>query len=162
MIKPLHSSEYANVRAIFGLLSELGYAEKYLEPRLRMIPNGWRDFRMLLSVTSKLVTELVKTVPIEKRKSIQHELKNVRVEVTVKQTSPPNIDGLTYVPIDSLIQLMLKVSDIECLICEKTGKECKRCKLRKLFDSMLHYEIDSNVCCPYALIDWNGNIGRDI
>ncbi len=63
---PMSNAEYQALRALFGAKNALEQTSKDIERRMRLIPGGWRDFRMLVSVLDKLLMSVLRTVPQKK------------------------------------------------------------------------------------------------
>lgn len=147
----LNAKEYYGLRCLFGLVSEFTLTEKLLHKRMHMIPNGWRDFRLLSSMAEKLMARVLMTVPQDKLNQIARELRQTHVEVAVRAT--PTLrpgDGLTYVPEAALDRLTQKVIDWECFGCEKCGKEARRCQIRQDIEATYHFALPFKESCPFS------------
>ena len=60
---PMSNPEYQALRALFGAKNALEQTSKDIERRVRLIPGGWRDFRMLVAVLDRLLAAVLRTVP---------------------------------------------------------------------------------------------------
>lgn len=147
----LSSSEYYALRCLFGLVSELEVAGPRLKKRLHTIKGGWRDWRMLATVSEKLMQSLLDTVPSKKLLQIHRELKQTHVEIAVRPAGVQrDKDTLTYVPEQALRRLITKLVDWECLGCEKQGKDAKRCPLRQDLEACFHFNLPFKDRCPFS------------
>ena len=81
--------EYYATRELFGIVSTFNKYAGLLEHRVREIPGGWRDLRMLMTVSEKLLKSILRTVPKKKLAAIQKELRNTEVIVNVRNTVAP-------------------------------------------------------------------------
>lgn len=152
----LTHDEYYALRTIFGLVS--GYETNLvtLEKRIKHIPGGWRDAKLIASLSAKLLTNILRTVPVDKLKMIQKELSHTEVfckvnyDVTGKTKTA---DGYCYVPEKPLESLVDEVIGYNCLICDKKGNEYKRCKFYKSMKELYPWDIDifpEYKGCPFA------------
>ena len=141
---PLSVREYAALRQMFGFVNVMD--EDALKERLKTIPSGWRDMRMMAAVSKHLVHELLTTVPIKKRLSIQSELRNTVCEIKFKPPSS-KMEDCVVISRKALVRLMERAIDMDCLFCDKSLNECKRCTLYK----------DLNACFPYELAEPTDN-----
>ena len=57
-----NSKELDRIFALFAAAQEVRMAEQQMEARLRAIPGGWRDLRLIRTLLDKLTTNLVCTL----------------------------------------------------------------------------------------------------
>ena len=160
--KPLSGREYGALRSFFGVVSTLAIAEDNLKERVKLIPNGWRNWRLVESVSYKLLQDLMYTLPLNKLKQIQTELAHTRcyVEVRREYCNPaidPDEKMMTYIPQRPFERIMAIAVNSECLFCDKTGKAAKRCPLRADLNAVYHFELEKELEeigrggeCPFA------------
>lgn len=154
--------EYYATRELFGVVSTFNRYAGLLERRVREIPGGWRDLRMLMAVSEKLLKNILRTVPKKKLAAIQKELRNTEVTVNVRNTvAPPaktDTDGFTYVSSRALERITQRVVDYECFCCEKTGADAKKCQLRKDIEATYMFEYPCQKGeCPFAGMSIGGS-----
>ena len=153
---PLGAREYYALRNLFGMVSSFEITSKDLEKRVRSIPNGWRDMRLLTTLSEKLMTNIVSTIPTKKLQMIRKELEHTVVHIDVKNNVLPakkeTADSrFTYVPEGVIDRLVDRVVQSECLFCDKVGKDAKHCQLRKDIEMTYMYDIPADrVACPFA------------
>ncbi|MBO4794309.1 MAG: hypothetical protein J5556_07080 [Deltaproteobacteria bacterium] len=138
-----------------GFSDALIRGEPLLEERLRLIPGGWRDFRLMRAKGEPLVRALHQTFPKNKRDAVFAEWK--RLEVSVDPKPPLGLpqrekEAHVVVPLDALEELVDVVTDWECTTCMLDGKQQKACKLRKRLESLYLYDLpEPGGLCPFAL-----------
>ena len=129
---PLSYREYSALRQLFGMV--VGWDEKgsELRQRLKLVPHGWRDARMLAAVSSRLLDGLLGTIPVKKLVMIRKELDNTWCEVTVRNSiAPVKKEMFTYVEQETLERVTDRAMELECMFCEKRGKDARKCQLRQ-------------------------------
>lgn len=139
---PISYREYVALRQLFGITHIWDEKGHDLEKRLRQIPNGWRDARMIHMVSEKLLIKLLGTVPEKKLEQLKKELNNTYLEVTVKNlvTGEPHGSSYTYVETKTLERVTDKAMEINCAFCQKKGKEVRDCQLRKNIERMYNWD----------------------
>lgn len=150
---PTFRANNDDVRLAFGMiagLQEMKKAEKTMERRFRAIPNGWRNLRMIESVYSKLIDDVLQTYPIEKLLSMDRMMPHMKYKVTCGvQASKMNEDECIITE-TNLNRLCIAAHE-QCKLC--VDQNCKRCKLGKTLDSILCYDRDGS---SWANIDLEG------
>ena len=63
---PMTGKEYTALLRIFATETALVETEPVLRDRLRTIPNGWRDFKMIIRRLGDLSSDILDTVPLKK------------------------------------------------------------------------------------------------
>lgn len=149
---PLSTDEYQALRTLFGCVNALDDDHKTLKARCELIQGGWRDMRLLTSLSKKLMENLLTTVPSKKLLQISRELHRTICEVKIK---PPigmkSSDSCVYVNEDALLRIISRAMSMNCYLCDKTQKDAKRtCSLYKDIQSLFPYEFDDFDECPLA------------
>jgi hypothetical protein len=146
---PMSNPEYQALRALFGAKNALEQTSKDIERRVRLIPGGWRDFRMLVAVLDRLLAAVLRTVPQKKLLAIRAELSRTICEVHMQGvTSPKDDDLLTVVPQGALERVINEAVSFRCFGCERC--DYKRCELFKAVDVLYHYDFPKTKTCPFA------------
>lgn len=140
---PLNNKEYYALRQLFGVVNGWEQCQEILRPRCKQTATGWRDYRLILAKSVQLMEALLRTVPLEKLKSIQMDMTHARCEVKVVQdfTGKAREQGMCYVPEQALARLVGKVIDMECFCCDKTAAEGKKCPILR----------DIEACYPWPM-----------
>ena len=147
--------EYYATRELFGIVSTFNRCAGELERRVREIPGGWRDLRLIQTLSEKLVVGILQTVPRKKLAAIKRELYNTEVLVNVRRDvarpAQGEEDGFTYVPQRALERITQCAVNFECFCCEKKGTEAKRCQLRRDIEAtyMFEYDCPAGQACPF-------------
>ena len=139
---PISYREYIALRQLFGIAHLWNLKGHDLEKRLKKIPNGWRDARMIQTIAENLLVKMLGTVPLAKLAQIKKELDNTFLEVTVKNcvTGEPHGNSYTYVETKTLERVTDKAMEIECVFCPKKGKEVRDCQLRKDIERLYNWD----------------------
>lgn len=140
---PLSSREYYSIREIFGIVSSYEKAMGWLEKRAKKLPGVWRDMNMISAKAQRVVAAMLSTVPAEKLKLIEKELDNTEVSVDVVRRGlpQPKTDAFTYVPQEPLETLISGIVEHECVFCEKSKREAKKCPWCKAIEATYPYEL---------------------
>lgn len=150
---PLTKKEYYTLRELFGIINSFEKCAQDLKARCQSIDGGWRDLRLIQSKSESLLHKLLMTVPREKLISIQKELPYITCEVKcVKDyTGKAKSEGYSYVPDAELSRVVARLIGERCLLCDKSGKEHKRCNLYKDICALYPWEMPPRADrCPFA------------
>lgn len=129
---PLSYREYRALRQLFGIVDAWDTQGSELKKRLKLIKGGWRDARLLMAVSERLLRKVCETIPMKKLAMIQKELNSTTCEITVRNTiSPTHHEAFTYVEEEALERITDRAMEMECLFCAKCGKDARNCQLRK-------------------------------
>ena len=60
---PLSGREYYALRELFGMVSSFNVCAGDLEKRVKSIPDAWRDYRLLMVLSEKLMQKVLDTIP---------------------------------------------------------------------------------------------------
>lgn len=144
---PVNSYELRTIEFMMALNARLRSGEKDMRDRLRTIPNGWRQYRMVEGVTDKLLDRVYNTMPT---KTI-HYIEKLQLfgEVKVQFKPASQLPGGEYVKEDDLKVITNCAMAASCAVCLKDEREIKRCKLRKALQDVLVPEEIPKTGCPY-------------
>lgn len=144
--KYLSGREYAALLSLFAAVSH--YAELF--PRLRnraeLIPGLWEKMEDAHHLTDEILEEIVRTIPQDKCKHMLADIKHVKLYVKIEPPgSVPSVkmDGFSYVPTPALNELLAYVMEHECMMCDKTPVEARKCPIRNTFKGALVHEVDA-------------------
>lgn len=131
-----------------------------LERRMAMIPNGKRDYHCIQTLMGKLFENLCRTVDNKHLKQLSEEMRRTKLLVRTKGAAVADTDiDFVVVERETYLKLVKMLTDQYCMMCDKTGKESKRCKLRKLLDSTLPFAMPQGETCAYN--DFNPDIEEE-
>ena len=122
--------------------------QQAMEKRLRTIPNGWRDIRLIDSKLDKLVDNILDTVPTDKLLTIKRLIPDTRMHITYSKQFGKGKDEMTGIHEKDLDLLTAVAHDSVCKLCDGN---CDRCDLGKVFDRFLFTERDKGE--SYSFID---------
>lgn len=145
------------INCAFGLLAglqEMKKAEKLMERRFRAIPNGWRNIRMVETVLDTLLTDLLKTYPLEKLISMQRMMPHMTFHLQCGVVASKMNDNECVVREKDLDTLCVFAHE-QCKLC--IDQNCNRCKLGKVLDGMLTEDRDGR---SWANIDIEGRVAE--
>ena len=117
------------VEFIAGLDCQLAKGGDILEARLRNVPDLWRQYRIAMKATQKVIEGIYKTVPIKTLRHMQNLCKYGEIVIRPRPATP--VDDVQIVPTQELKLLINKVIENECAMCIKDQREQRRCKLRR-------------------------------
>ena len=143
---------------VAALNDGLHRGEDDLRERLKLVPNGWRDWRLVTSTVDRLLTAIYMTIPDEQLISQQHALSHS--EVSVKLRSATRLPEWVHIKADDMDMLIGLAIQSECRICLRTDSEVRRCKLRKVLQCVIPPAVQPRHGCGYRDIageyDWTG------
>lgn len=109
---------------------------------------------MLMAVSENLLRKVCETIPAKKLAMIQKELHSTTCEITVKNTIvPTKKEAFTYVEEEALERITDRAMQMDCLFCEKCGKEARDCQLRKDVERLYMWDfpkIKDGAHCHFA------------
>ena len=114
--------------------------DSFFVKRVKSIPNGWRDLRMLRAILEKLVNAIMWTIPAEKVEGVARTVTRMRYSVTQgKAVTRPNENKEQIVSARELDALIKAAHENKCRLCDEN---CNRCELGKALDNLV--AIDRN------------------
>ena len=153
---PLNGREYTRILELFAIVTMFADDADGLHKRaIQAGNNTWRDIQMIITVSRKVLNNLLATVPLKKLEQIKTEMSHAVVYTKVEPPwAKPTVStkGFCYVPSDALNKLLNEVMDNQCLFCEKGKVEIRHCEIRKTFDDILPHRADggNRSECQYA------------
>ena len=154
---PASGRELCAIEMLAYFQAHLDHFQDRLKDRLHMVPDGWRDYRMLCSVTTRLLRRVFDTLPNRTMSRIIAGEKGLELRVMPKSVNPPK--DYIVMAVDDFRALAKGLSAGGCSICLGDGATAKGCRLKALLSEYLPPddpgEYDS---CPYA----GGEIDRAV
>lgn len=123
--KEIHCIEF-----LAGLDKQLHDGQDVLKERLKLIPNGWRDFRMAVSTIERLLDRIYGTLPQDTMVHMNRICSYGQVIIRPRPLVKLN-DDVQIVGAAELRMLINTCVGNECGICVKDHAQQKGCKLRK-------------------------------
>ena len=117
-----------------------------METRLKMIPNGWRDLKMMFQRIDWLCVKLMETIPEEKRETLAVQMQGIHYKIyTHMDAAPPKDYALVNT---SQYDTVCIAAHEQCMLCGHPER-CKSCQLGKALDAHLPFSRTKS----YAYID---------
>ena len=152
--RPLSHSEYRAMMQLFGIASIFETCGADLKKRVQdLIPNGWRDIRMIQTVAQRVTDKLVETVPLNKLRAIRQELDRTICEIKVLPPVKDQSSLCTYVEQDALERIANRAMINQCYLCGKCGGDARACELRKDIERLYNWDfpkIKNGESCYFA------------
>ena len=149
-IMEANAREIHNIEFLAGLDAQLIQGQEILRDRLALIPNGWRNFRLAVSTTQKVLDAVYETLPL---KTLRHMDRLCKCgEVIIRPRPAIKMpDDVQIVLADDLRLLINMIVAQECAMCLKAPPEQKSCKLRKALQNIAPTaEVYKNGLCSYV------------
>lgn len=149
---PIIRANNDTIRQVFGLFAaveEIERAETEFSDRLKYIPNALRDLRMIKSVLSNLLVNILSTIPVDKLESIQRMSRRMHYNVTFgAQASQMETDEVLLTT--NQVDIFARYAHEHCKLC--VDMDCGRCDLGRTFDKTLTIDRDGG---NWAFIDFD-------
>lgn len=123
--KELHGVEF-----LAALDAQMHKHGDRLKPRLQMVPNGWRQYRLVESALTSLIAGLYDTMPAKQVLRVEHMMQHGEVKIDLAPVAKNTLGYLT-VHENDLAVIATAAMQGECAMCIKDGDEIKKCPLRK-------------------------------
>lgn len=155
-VKPLSGREYAALQTLFAVVSTWQETNTVLDKRAKEAGNGlWRDMRLMQSLAERVMARILKTVPVEKLRHVQADIRNTHIYVKVEppgMPSMPDLKGYSYTPTETLNRLLNYLCEHECSMCDKTTTESRKCVWRKTIEEALPHDVGrvTSEHCKYS------------
>ena len=111
----------------------LDHMEKYFEPIVRRVPNGWRDFKLLQSTFGRLIGRILDTLPPDQLRTIVEQVRISEIRLITKRVDNIATDQWVMDRGD-LAYLANKAIETTCIACDGSCKN--QCKLRRIIDDL--------------------------
>ena len=135
-----NSKELDRIFALFAAAQEVRMAEQQMEARLRAIPGGWRDLRLIRTLLDKLTTNLVCTLQSEKLVSMRRMLPRMKFRVVCGTEATRVQEDEVILAMKDMDMLVHFAHEGNCKLC--LNPDCRACPLGKTLDSVLTFDRD--------------------
>lgn len=149
---PLSNREYHALRGVFGMVNNFNVLAPAIEARCKSTGDGWRILRQIQGLSEKLMAKLLLTVPVNKLKLMQKDLQYTVCEIKLKYDVVKREETeYVCVPAAELDRIVSRLMNYECLICDHSAKDAKKCKLYMDITATYPWEFESiDGKCPLA------------
>ena len=132
-IKNMNRAEADAVNSCMAALDRLRASEEALEMRLRScLPYGWRDWRMVNAVLTRLVHDIVQSAPEEKRRQVKKHAEHCRVKMVYGLEAAR--DPEMHLILTEDFGVILQATSEQCRLCMGPAEDCQRCMLGGALD----------------------------
>lgn len=152
---PLSSREYAALMSLFAAVSH--YSELYpiLRRRADNLPGVWDAMKTAEEKTESVIDEILRTVPQKKLRQIKEELNHVKLYIRVERpgcVASLDTTPFSYIETKTVNELLQYVCEHECLMCDRTPTEARKCPYRKMIEDALPHTVNAKdgANCKYA------------
>lgn len=155
--REIHSIEF-----LAGLDAQLVQGQETLKERLQLIPGGWRNFRLAVSTTERVLDAIYKTLP---DKTLKHMRRLCQCGQIVIRPKPAikMPDDLHIVDAADLRMLINCVIENKCAICVEDIAGQKACALRKALHHIAPTEdVRRDGRCNYLDVAAGNELGKYI
>jgi len=144
-ITELSGSERKALQHLLAFYNQTAQYSNGMKDRLKQFPNGWRDWRLMVSLAEKLLRQLYST--LTPRHYQQMKLLEQHGECAVVINPATKAECVEFVHEQALDVVIKRCIDANCGMCVKNDAEVRGCKLRKaLFDIKAPMEIPRYGC----------------
>ena len=139
----MKAREQKCIEYLVAMDSRLSQCGDAMRERLRRIPNGWRQWRLIATSLERLLPEILDTMPM---KSLQY-LYNISQhgEVLIRYRPVSRAPEWKMVKDEDLEVLVNTAMASECAMCLRQGAEVKKCALRRALCDMAPVDEDFDV-----------------
>ena len=136
----LNKDEQAKLMELAGIM-QLTYdltRTDTIDWMLDKIPNGKREMKTLRTKSVRMFEKLCAVTPYKTLNAMQQTLKKLRCTIGVPLIGHENTHNAELgwvVSFDDLSTLTAGCKDM-CMLCDKSGAELSKCKLRKVFERL--------------------------
>lgn len=158
--RPMNGREMRVIEYLAAMDSKIVESGEALRDRLRDVPNGWRQWRLMASTLSRLLVQLYDLMPVKNLRHIQNICNHGEVLIRVRPAS--RVPEYMLVNEDDLRIMVNASMAAECAICLKDGKEIERCPLRRAMLNIAPPYDDPPTGCGYRDVALTSELGKYI
>ena len=158
--RPVNGRELQIIEYLAALDAQLVGHQDTLRERLQLVPNGWRQWRLMTATVGALLSALYDTLPVKNLKRMEQLCRNGEVIVRLKPVArqPEQI----IADEDDLRQIINAAMSAECAICLKDAREIKACRLRRALTAIVPPDQLADYGCAYRDVALQSEYGNYI
>lgn len=138
----LSGREYAGLQTLFAMVSAYTAGLGALEKRGELA-GCWEDLQRVGTLAQECLDKVLLTIPNKKLMQIRTELENIRLHIKIEpEWAISKVRGFSYVPTDTLNNLLNHLCQTECLLCNKTAVQARKCPHRKTIEDALPHTVE--------------------
>lgn len=162
-IMEANAREIHVIEFLAGLDCQIQSGQEILRERLKLIPNGWRDFRLAVTATQRVLDAVYDTLPVKTLKHMDRLCRYGQIVIRPKPAVPLADDDVQIVPTDDLRMLINATISAECAVCLKDARGQKKCKLRRALSNIAPTEaLRADGLCNYTDVAAGNEFGNYI
>lgn len=140
--RPLTGREYTSILSLVGSLDAMTDAIPGLEGR-----GQTEALKTALDTGAEALRKVCDTVPLKKLMRIQQDMRHTRIYTKVEAPGIKTVDTEhhRYVAAITLNKLVDYMAHHECLLCDKTDVEARKCPYREVMEDALPHELEYRV-----------------
>ena len=150
------------IEFLAGLDAQLIQGQEILKDRLALIPDGWRNFRLAVTTTQKILDAVYATLPTRVLRHMERLCECGQVVIRPR----PMIkmpDDVQIILAEDLRMLINTAIASECAVCLKDRAGQKGCKLRKTLANIAPTaEVYRDGTCSYTDVAAANRLGEYI
>jgi hypothetical protein len=151
----LSGREYSAVLSLFAAVSHFQTLYPMLKKRAELVPGTWEKMQETERLVQDILDAILATVPQEKLLHIKADVRNVKLYIRIEPPGcVPSVDmtGFSYVPTKTLNQLLCYVMEHECMMCDQTPVQARKCPVKEIFEKALPHEVSAqdSAHCRYS------------
>lgn len=155
-----NGNELYGIEILAALDAQLNERIKYLEARLKSVPDLYRQYRIAQTAVGKVVDGLYTTVP---QKTLIHMQKLCASgEIVIRQKPAVRYDDVRFALMSDLKDIANVVVANECAICLRDAREQRKCKLRKAMERVMPVDKVHEDGCQYRAVAESHEYGEYI
>ena len=155
--KTPNGNELYGIEILAALDAQINERGKFLEERLKSVPDLYRQYRIAQTAIGKVIDGLYTTVPT---KTLLHMQKlSASGELVIRQKPVVRFDDVRFALISDLKDIANVVVANECAICLKDQREQRKCKLRKAMERVMPVDKVFEDKCQYRVVAENHEYG---
>ena len=156
--RPMNGQEMKILEYLAAMDSRMTEAGETMKERLKDVPNGWRQWRLLDATLKRLLLDIYKVTPIRNMRTLQNICDHG--EIAIRISPATRLPEHVFVNENDLHILINTSMAAECAVCIRQGKEIDRCPLRQALLAIAPPFEDPPHSCGYlnhALRSEHGN-----
>ena len=118
----LTGPEYSAVLTMMCAVDTMISEASRLEERIKLLPYGWRDYKMIIKRLGQLSEDILVTVPIKRLRTIREELKNMEIRATLKGVTGDKGGGVVCVNTNELMAVIDEIVSMRASSARSVGR----------------------------------------
>ena len=143
---------YGNERRLIEYMTAVDhFVQQYskdIEPRMRTIKWGWRDFRNLASRLDRILRKIYDTMSVKELSRLDKLCRNGEILIRPRRAASFMNEYLTVSCAD-IEYVTVELMRERCGMCLNDGADIKRCELRRHLFSMCPPPRKTDIGCEY-------------